>query len=101
LDDSIKKWERQPEKDYALEPSSPHDSESGHMSEVDKPLELIIETPSGNEISEDEDLLLSPEENRDHYEATDWRSVLNEVDELLAESGDTSALDDSETETER
>ena len=101
MDESIKKWERQPEKDYALEPASPRDSDSSHISEVDKPLELIIETPSGNELTDDDDLLLSPEENRDHYESTDWRSALNEVEELLAESGDTSALDESETETER
>jgi hypothetical protein len=98
LDESIKKWERQPEKDYTLEPFSPRDSEPSPISEVDK---LIIETPSGTELTDDDDLLLSPEERMEHFESTDWRSALNEVDELLAESGDTSALDESETETER
>ncbi|CAB4406829.1 unnamed protein product [Rhizophagus irregularis] len=97
LDESIKKWARQLEKDYTLEPNSPRDSETSLISEVDKPLELIIETPSG---TDDDDALLSPEIRMEHYESTDWRSALNEVDELLAESGDTSALDESETETE-
>lgn len=98
MDESIKKWARQLEKDYTLEPNSPRDSETSLISEVDKPLELIIETPSG---TDDDDALLSPEIRMEHYESTDWRSALNEVDELLAESGDTSALDESETETER
>ena len=96
MDESIKKWERQLEKDYALEPASPRDSESSQISEVDKPPELIIETPSGTELTDDDDLLLSPEERLEHFESTDWRSALNEVEELLAESGDTSALDESE-----
>ncbi|CAG8693107.1 13787_t:CDS:10, partial [Funneliformis mosseae] len=100
LDDTIKKWERQSEKAYALESSSSRDSESSQVSEIDKLPELIIETPSGNELTDDDDLLLSPEKRHEHFEATDWRSALNEVEELLAESGDTSALDESETETE-
>ncbi|CAI2168649.1 3163_t:CDS:10, partial [Funneliformis geosporum] len=100
LDDTIKKWERQSEKFYTLESSSLRDSESSQVSEIDKLPELIIETPSGNELTDDDDLLLSPEKRHEHFEATDWRSALNEVEELLAESGDTSAFDESETETE-
>ncbi|CAG8755398.1 12990_t:CDS:2, partial [Dentiscutata heterogama] len=96
LDDSIKKWERQPERDYFFD-TSIRESESGQVSEIEKPPDLIVETPSVNEITDDEELL-SPQERQEHFLSTDWKSVLREVDEEIGEWGDTSALDESETE---
>ncbi|CAG8774695.1 22403_t:CDS:10, partial [Dentiscutata erythropus] len=97
LDDSIKKWERQPERDYFFD-TSIRESESGQVSEIEKPPDLIVETPSVNEITDDEELL-SPQERQEHFLSTDWKSVLREVDEEIGEWGDTSALDESETES--
>ncbi|CAG8671612.1 41682_t:CDS:10 [Gigaspora margarita] len=96
LHDSIKKWERQPERDYFFDSSSIRESESGQVSEIEKPPDLIVETPSFNEITDDEELL-SPQENQEHFLSTDWKSVLQEVDDEIGD--DTSALDESETES--
>ncbi|RIB10736.1 hypothetical protein C2G38_165583 [Gigaspora rosea] len=96
LHDSIKKWERQPERDYFFDSSSIRESESGQVSEIEKPPDLIVETPSINEITDDEELL-SPQENQEHFLSTDWKSVLQEVDDEIGD--DTSALDESETES--
>ncbi|CAG8721210.1 3965_t:CDS:2, partial [Racocetra fulgida] len=98
LDDSIKKWERQPERDYSFD-ASIRESESEQVSEIEKPPDLIVETPV-NEITDDEGLL-SPQERQEHFLSTDWKSVLNEVEEEIGDWGDTtSALDESETENE-
>ncbi|CAG8723089.1 7400_t:CDS:2, partial [Cetraspora pellucida] len=96
LHDSIKKWERQPERDYFFD-TSIRESESEQVSEIEKPPDLIVETPV-NEITDDEGLL-SPQERQEHFLSTDWKSILCEVEEEIGDWGDTSALDESETES--
>ncbi|CAG8719657.1 15609_t:CDS:2, partial [Acaulospora morrowiae] len=93
LDESIKKWERQPEKAYMLEESLLPESESGQVSEMEKLTDLNNETIDVTD--EEGGILLSSEK----FEKIDWGDVIKEIDDEIGESGDTSAFDESENES--
>lgn len=96
MDESIKKWERQQESPYMFEPITMRETESSQ----EKPPDLVIETPSATDITDEEEQLLSPQESYEHFKKIDWwGDVMKEIDEEIGDSGDTSALDESETES--
>ncbi|CAG8476617.1 13551_t:CDS:2 [Acaulospora colombiana] len=82
LDESIKKWERQPEKAFMIEESSPFE-----------PPDLNSET---TDVTDEEGIFPL---NSEKFKEIDWIDVMKEIDDEIGESGDTSAFDESETES--